>query len=24
VPVSEWNVADLRKMVLNGPDVYPG
>jgi DNA-directed RNA polymerase I subunit RPA1 len=24
VPVSEWNVADLRNMVLNGPDVYPG
>jgi DNA-directed RNA polymerase I subunit RPA1 len=24
VPITEWNVADLRKMVLNGPDVYPG
>lgn len=24
VPVTEWNVADLREMVLNGPDVYPG
>ncbi|KDR17997.1 DNA-directed RNA polymerase I subunit RPA1, partial [Zootermopsis nevadensis] len=24
VPVTEWNVADLRMMVLNGPDVYPG
>lgn len=24
VPVTDWNVADLRKMILNGPDVYPG
>ncbi|XP_055600728.1 DNA-directed RNA polymerase I subunit RPA1 [Uranotaenia lowii] len=24
VPVTPWNVAELRKMVLNGPDVYPG
>ncbi|XP_058828813.1 DNA-directed RNA polymerase I subunit RPA1 isoform X2 [Topomyia yanbarensis] len=24
VPVTSWNVTELRKMVLNGPDVYPG
>lgn len=24
VPVTPWNVAELRKMVLNGPQVYPG
>uniref|UniRef100_A0A182MWW7 DNA-directed RNA polymerase subunit n=1 Tax=Anopheles culicifacies TaxID=139723 RepID=A0A182MWW7_9DIPT len=24
VPVTPWNVADLRRLVLNGPDVYPG
>ncbi|XP_062563264.1 DNA-directed RNA polymerase I subunit RPA1 [Armigeres subalbatus] len=24
VPVTSWNVAELRKMVLNGPDTYPG
>ncbi|XP_053689355.1 DNA-directed RNA polymerase I subunit RPA1 [Sabethes cyaneus] len=24
VPVTPWNVAELRKMVLNGPDGYPG
>ncbi|XP_058460201.1 DNA-directed RNA polymerase I subunit RPA1 isoform X2 [Malaya genurostris] len=24
VPVTPWNVAELRKMVLNGPDEYPG
>lgn len=24
VPVTSWNVAELRKMVLNGPDNYPG
>jgi DNA-directed RNA polymerase I subunit RPA1 len=24
MPVTDWNVADLRKMILNGPDVYPG
>lgn len=24
VPVTPWNVTDLRKMVLNGPNVYPG
>ncbi|CAG9786553.1 unnamed protein product [Diatraea saccharalis] len=24
VPVTEWNVDELRKMVINGPDVHPG
>lgn len=24
MPVTDWNVADLRKMIVNGPDVYPG
>lgn len=24
VPVTSWNVTDLRKMVINGPDVHPG
>ncbi|XP_075169735.1 RNA polymerase I subunit RpI1 [Haematobia irritans] len=24
VPVTPWNVAELRKMVMNGPDVHPG
>ncbi|XP_065082570.1 DNA-directed RNA polymerase I subunit RPA1 [Ochlerotatus camptorhynchus] len=24
VPVTSWNVAELRKMVMNGPDEYPG
>lgn len=24
VPVSPWNVAELRKMVINGPNVHPG
>lgn len=24
VPVTSWNVAELRKMVINGPDVHPG
>ena len=24
VPVTTWNVAELRQMVLNGPNVYPG
>ncbi|XP_058053507.1 DNA-directed RNA polymerase I subunit RPA1 [Anopheles bellator] len=24
VPVTPWNVAELRQWVLNGPDVYPG
>ncbi|XP_016947411.1 DNA-directed RNA polymerase I subunit RPA1 [Drosophila biarmipes] len=24
VPVTEWNVTELRKMVKNGPDVHPG
>ncbi|XP_026761681.2 DNA-directed RNA polymerase I subunit RPA1 [Galleria mellonella] len=24
VPVSEWNVEELRKMVINGPNVHPG
>uniref|UniRef100_A0A182W273 DNA-directed RNA polymerase subunit n=1 Tax=Anopheles minimus TaxID=112268 RepID=A0A182W273_9DIPT len=24
VPVTPWNVAELRRWVLNGPDVYPG
>ncbi|EDW32058.1 GL11448 [Drosophila persimilis] len=24
IPVTEWNVTDLRKMVMNGPDVHPG
>lgn len=24
VPVTSWNVTELRKMVLNGPDVHPG
>lgn len=24
VPVTAWNVAELRKIVMNGPDVYPG
>ncbi|KAL1374210.1 hypothetical protein pipiens_018225 [Culex pipiens pipiens] len=24
VPVTPWNVAELRKMVINGPDGYPG
>ncbi|XP_017866097.1 PREDICTED: DNA-directed RNA polymerase I subunit RPA1 [Drosophila arizonae] len=24
VPVTEWNVIELRKMVMNGPDVHPG
>lgn len=24
VPVTAWNVGDLRKMVMNGPDVHPG
>ncbi|KAH8327289.1 hypothetical protein KR074_009351 [Drosophila pseudoananassae] len=24
VPVTEWNVTELRKMVMNGPDVHPG
>lgn len=24
VPVTSWNVAELRKMVANGPDVHPG
>lgn len=23
-PVTAWNVAELRKMVMNGPDVHPG
>lgn len=24
VPVTSWNVAELRKMVTNGPDIHPG
>lgn len=24
VPVTAWNVGELRKMVMNGPDVHPG
>lgn len=24
VPVTAWNVTDLRQMVMNGPDVHPG
>lgn len=24
VPVTPWNVKELRKMVMNGPDVHPG
>ncbi|XP_012272524.1 DNA-directed RNA polymerase I subunit RPA1 [Orussus abietinus] len=24
VPVTPWNVAELRQLVLNGPDVHPG
>ncbi|XP_041979543.1 DNA-directed RNA polymerase I subunit RPA1 [Aricia agestis] len=24
VPVTEWNVEELRKMVINGPNVHPG
>ncbi|XP_022114483.2 DNA-directed RNA polymerase I subunit RPA1 [Pieris rapae] len=24
VPVTEWNVHELRKMVINGPNVHPG
>ncbi|ALC41779.1 RpI1 [Drosophila busckii] len=24
VPVTEWNVAELRKMVMNGPEQHPG
>lgn len=24
VPVTAWNAANLRKLVMNGPDVYPG
>lgn len=24
VPVTEWNVDELRKMVINGPNVHPG
>ncbi|CAD6991779.1 unnamed protein product [Ceratitis capitata] len=24
VPVTPWNVAELRKMVMNGPDIHPG
>ncbi|XP_041782131.1 DNA-directed RNA polymerase I subunit RPA1 [Anopheles merus] len=24
VPVTPWNVAELRQWVMNGPDVYPG
>lgn len=24
VPVTAWNIADLRQMVMNGPDVHPG
>lgn len=24
VPVTAWNVTELRKMVINGPDVHPG
>ncbi|KNC24906.1 DNA-directed RNA polymerase I subunit RPA1 [Lucilia cuprina] len=24
VPVTPWNVAELRKMVMNGPNVHPG
>ena len=24
VPVTPWNVSELREMVLNGPDVHPG
>lgn len=24
VPVTSWNVAELRKMVINGPNVHPG
>jgi DNA-directed RNA polymerase I subunit RPA1 len=24
VPVTAWNVDELRKLVLNGPDKYPG
>jgi DNA-directed RNA polymerase I subunit RPA1 len=23
-PVTSWNVEEMRKLVLNGPDVYPG
>uniref|UniRef100_A0A1B0DCX1 DNA-directed RNA polymerase subunit n=1 Tax=Phlebotomus papatasi TaxID=29031 RepID=A0A1B0DCX1_PHLPP len=24
VPVTPWNIHDMRKFVMNGPDVYPG
>ena len=24
VPVTSWNVSELRQLVLNGPDVHPG
>lgn len=24
VPVTTWNVEELRKMILNGPAVHPG
>lgn len=24
VPVTPWNVTELRKMVINGPDIHPG
>lgn len=24
VPVTSWNASNLRKLVMNGPDVYPG
>lgn len=24
VPVTEWNVEELRKYVINGPNVHPG
>ena len=24
VPVTPWNVSELREMVLNGPDIHPG
>lgn len=24
VPVTSWNVAELRKMVINGPNIHPG
>lgn len=24
VPVTSWNISQLRKMVINGPNIHPG